>query len=710
VGTGVGSHGHGRRGGRDEGEVSWGDLAHSRGRGRERRSEVIGNGVETLSLLVARISLAIAEELPLSLHQVAVLAHLPHSRPDLHFLFSSLPNKPKLSTQLYWSSDTTSQQQQTKEQKMSETVSLGSLDYTSPAFILQNINLEENFEVFENFSSDMRLRVIKNICDQVCFYVSCVLKAFLRSERAPSIVIYGAGFLGSTIINALAACGCRPFLRVFTRDKATIRIWQNQGIKASSKLKEGSFIDILILSSNLSSFVQFCRDLSSHISPKTFIISTVFGLRRKRLFNILGTPGIFKTFVERKVALPTQEADPGSPAKKHTLSRSLSSPINFRGNPAALSMNPLAISARFLAGKKDAVRNLIIILENYLILSGIPALTARADALDSIVGADSLHSSVPLSVSDHIGADASEEEKEKELQEVLMAQRSDSSDSHSARSKVQATRRSSLARALTLQPERSVVSRGANDVFDDDDSVVNPNNPLERDELDDNSVSSLDSADKKVRGHRRNALVQAVPRHIKLIRHALHLLGRAYGNEFKKELSRHILIIDLPALPKESGDNFVFNALKKQKKASDRAKRSLIGRTPTRGIVANTSSNWQDFFLKDDSLLKIFSCDSKSSRITDVPNQFVTDLDEESGSENDEEEQQRDGDGEGSEDDPFGEKNPLQRQFYERYYVKKDENDDGMVRTTAPMNLQGLGAATFDSLAAMMESQQRQGS
>jgi hypothetical protein len=588
---------------------------------------------------------------------------------------------------------------------MSETASLGSLDYTSPAFILQNINLEERFEVFENFSSDMRLRVIRNICDQVCFYVSCVLKAFLRSERAPSIVIYGAGFLGSTIINALAACGCRQFLRVFTRDKSTIRIWQNQGIKASSKLKDGSFIDILILSSNLSSFVQFCRDLSSHISPKTFIISTVFGLRRMRLFNILGTPGIYKTFVERKVALPPQESGgpQGSPSKKHSLNRSLSSPVNFRATPTALSMNPLAVSARFLAGKRDAVRNLIIILENYLILSGIPALTARADALDSVVGADSLHSSVPLSVSDHIGAGDPEEEKERELQETLMAQHSESNDLHSARSNTKApgsattsTRRSSLARALSLQPERS---RGTNEPLDDDDSVVNPNNPLDRDD-DTLSLSSLESVDKKPNGHRRNALIQAVPRHIKLIRQALLLLGRAYGNEFKKELSKHILIIDLPALPKESGDNFVFNALKKQKKASDRAKRSLIGRTPTRGIAANSASNWQDFFLKDETLLKIFACDSRSARITDVPNQFVTDLDEQSGDEEEEEGEE--------EDDPFGERslgmsNPLQQQFYERYYVKKDESDDGMVRTTAPMNLQGLGTLNFDSLAAMLE-------
>jgi hypothetical protein len=589
-----------------------------------------------------------------------------------------------------------------------ETAADAPLDYTSPAFILQNINLEERFEVFENFSSDMRLRVIRNICDQVCFYVSCVLKAFLRSERAPSIAIYGAGFLGSSIINALAACGCRPFLRVFTRDKSTIQIWRNQGIKASSKLKEGSFVDILILASNLSSFVQFCRDMSPHISPKTFIISTVFGLRRMRLFNILGTPGIFKTFVERRVALPSDGSvsRDSSPSRKQLLNRSLSSPINPRRSFQPALLSPIAVSARFLAGRKDGVRNLIIILENYLILSGIPALTARADALDSIVGADSLHS-VPLSVSDHIGSEGvGGEDVERAQHEALMAQRSDSSDSLSSRSKPpgsSSTRRASLARALSLQPDQHIpfLNQG-----DGDDDFRNPSNPLDRGDFEDdlNSLSSAGSSEKKVRSHRRNALIQAVPRHIKLLRHAIQELTKAYATAFKQELSKHILVIDLPTLPKESGDNFVFNALKKQKKATDRAKRSLIGRTPTRGIVANTASNWQDFFLKDDSLLDIFAHDSQSAGTTDIVNPFVVELDEQSEGEHDEQDEEAP-----DEDDPFGEQYPLQKQFYDRYYVKKSEHDDGMERTTAPMNLQGLNSLTFDSLAQMLDPQQAQG-
>lgn len=568
-----------------------------------------------------------------------------------------------------------------------------SIDYTSPSFILQNINLDDKYETFENFSSEMRLRVIRNITDQVCFYVSCVLKAFLRSERAPSIVIYGAGFLGSTILNALTACGCQPFLRVFTRDKSTIKLWQNHGIKASSRLKEGSFVDILILASNLSSFVQFCRDLSQHISPKTFIINTVFGLRRMRLFNILGTPGVFKTFVERRVALPTDSQGDNSSSKRQ-LVRSMSSPINFRKTAPPISLNPITVSARFLAGRKDAVRNMIIILENYLILSGIPALTARADALDSIVGADSVQSSVPLSVSDHIGSEDSEE-KERANQEMLMAQKSDSGDAHSGRSSSRTTRKTQISRALSLQPERSL-QQSSQDIADDD-SLNNPNNPLERDEFDDDlSLSSAGSPEKKSRGHRRNAVIQSVPRHIKLVRHAIQQLTRVYGYEFKKELSKHILIIDLPSLPKDSGDNFVFNALKKQKKATDRAKRSIIGRTPTRGIVANTTSNWQDFFLKDDALLRLFAGDSKSAGLIDIPNPFVQELDDASGSDGEEEE-------DGTEEDPLGEKFPLQKQFYERYYVKKTVDDDGMERTTAPMNLQGLGSLNFDRLAQMME-------
>ena len=203
---------------------------------------------------------------------------------------------------------------------------------------------------------------------------------------------------------------------------------------------------------------------------------------------------------------------------------------------------------------------------------------------------------------------------------------------------------------------------------------------------------------------RRNAVVQAVPHHIKLIRYAINLLNKNYANEFKKELSKHILVINLPTISSDlSNNNLLFNALKKQKKLADRSKRNIIGRTPTRGLIANSNLvNWEDYFLKDNVLLQIFSCDSKSDGTNDIINPFVVELDNAS---------DEDGESEDENNEEDDEENQLQKQFYDRYYIRQYQEgsngkfyqDDDIVRTTAPMNLQGLNNLTFDSLANMMK-------
>lgn len=118
--------------------------------------------------------------------------------------------------------------------------------------------------------------------------------------------------------------------------------------------------------------------------------------------------------------------------------------------------------------------------------------------------------------------------------------------------------------------------------------------------------------------------------------------------------------------------------------------------------------NWEEYFLKDAVLLQIFSCDSKSEGINDIINPFVVELDEASDEDGDADEEN------GEQNNEDDEENQLQKQFYDRYYVKQHHQEVGddiyepeeIVRTKAPMNLQGLSHLTFESLAEMMKDAQ----
>mmetsp|Transcript_1388 Transcript_1388/g.2488 ORF Transcript_1388/g.2488 Transcript_1388/m.2488 type:complete len:824 (+) Transcript_1388:140-2611(+) len=248
------------------------------------------------------------------------------------------------------------------------------IDYEDPAFILQNISYKKNFAVHDNFSLPARNNMIECMCDQICFYVMCAYRAHHLAAastlatleqrlkiKPPTILVYGSGVVAECALEALKEMGCAPYLKVFSRDVAHAKMWAKKGYRSTVEMIDGYQIDILLICSNLSSFSQLCRDLSQFLTAKTFIISNVFCLQRKRMYHLFGTPGIVRTYVERKGASrPPRDRE-----------------ISLR-----------AFSARQLASKVNGVKNLILILENYMIALDVDKDIARREAIHLVVGSD----------------------------------------------------------------------------------------------------------------------------------------------------------------------------------------------------------------------------------------------------------------------------------------------------------------------------------
>lgn len=534
------------------------------------------------------------------------------------------------------------------------------VDFTSPDYILQNIQYEDNFETFENFSASMRARVIQNICDQVCFYIACILKSFTECERPPTIWIYGAGYLGSSVIESLCDCGCKPMLKIFARDEMVIKSWKERGIKAVKRLNEGQFIDIMIICSNLASFSQFCRDVSDFVSPKTCIITTVFGLQRCRLFNILRTPGIFRTFVERDAPLydiedvadvavpPSPSGSTSPPSSRMSMSppSAVLSPYSRQSAkvpkwaPSPLSpmskskliqpsvpkktpLTPMEVSARFLASRKNAVRNLIVLLENYYIISGMPATQARAMALSSVVGTEAVQSVERPTSAMGIPSGCP----------ALGERGMGKGDEESASLHSESTGQSAQPRECCpdlLQSESGL------------------------------SQASL------------------------LIQGALKNLEDKYCRHFQVELSKHILVLDMPRINDSSMD-FAGSPLGRGRKKL----RNRINRQPTRGVVGTPLSNWELRFLSDAKLIDIFKLDSKSAYINDTRNSFLEELAMQSDDDEDGMDSKKN-ESEGGADKAPG---PVAAANMERFYILR--YDSSNFSANPPMSLPSLGKPSF---------------
>ena len=246
------------------------------------------------------------------------------------------------------------------------------IDFKDPNFILQNLKIEKNFEQAKNYSTATRNNVVEAICYQMCFYVMCTLKSFEDSDLTPMILVYGTGVIGSRIVDALVKYGCTPYMLIFVRDPEAYKKWTAMGLKSTTKLTADDRIDIVVMSSNLASFSQICRDIGSNVYPHTAFITSTFGLQRRRIYSILKLASVFRTYFD--VSMFADNNPPKRPKAMTAEELEERKALCLRRSAAALGT------------RWQSVRNMILILENYYVLAGTPRYMAREVASALILG------------------------------------------------------------------------------------------------------------------------------------------------------------------------------------------------------------------------------------------------------------------------------------------------------------------------------------
>ena len=177
-------------------------------------------------------------------------------------------------------------------------------DIKDPGFILQNLEIATT-DAFDDDTcmNAARVALANIVAQQISFYVSCVLNGFnnKRVPAAPTILIYGGGFIGKRVIEMLVDNKCGPMLYIFSRGDLKAKYYRSMGLRASpsmTRLMKGQKADVLIIMSGMSSFGTMSKHIMPVISRSTCLISSVLGLERKRFFAIFRTPGVFRTYVE----------------------------------------------------------------------------------------------------------------------------------------------------------------------------------------------------------------------------------------------------------------------------------------------------------------------------------------------------------------------------------------------------------------------------
>lgn len=450
------------------------------------------------------------------------------------------------------------------------------IDYTSPEYITQNINYECNFQDLNIINEECRNRMIRTSCDQLCFYVFCALKAYELIEEIPSIVVFGGGgVMGTCIVDALVEVGCKPILKMYCRDTASVQKWLQAGIRATLSFEENSKIDILVVASNIMSFPQMCKDIGHCLKSTTFIISTVFGMQRKRLYRLFESPGVVRTFVERKM----------SRRKKFS-------------------------SAKLLLYRKDSIVNMFLIVENYMVLLGIEPSVARELLFDIFLGRNNVQQQ--------------RHDQQNNLQPLFLRSMNlnedDEEDSESSqgdnRLHTMSPSHSSSDIFTPLRPMSSRRSSGA-------DCVVEPLSPQQSPSSPSNAslllpppspVSALSSA-------RTSSLLPAissaplsqprtgdtpVPFATKhLLSGIIDALHVAYGVLFAEELSKHVDELKLPSL----------RAIQTSKCLNPKPRQYSLPRPRRKSLRDNKVKVKQKYFgyLGDKTLLRIFDSDRKSA-------------------------------------------------------------------------------------------------
>jgi hypothetical protein len=253
----------------------------------------------------------------------------------------------------------------------------------SPTYMLQNLRLAER-DLLSDPSMILasRDRISRSASLQICFYLSLAIKSF---RRQPTILLFGAGHSGSRLIEYLLRYKLGHCLRLFARDDSATKYWNVRNIRSSSSLAEllsGSKADIVIICSGISSFASISQSLFPYISKATFIISSCFGLSRKRIYNSLKTSSIFRTFQEPQLA----RMKSGGLSNGLITGNSDDESTLDQVEQNSFSERHCMESVDLLVRRCPDVRNMVFLLENYYSLRGMNRAAARRLSTESLLG------------------------------------------------------------------------------------------------------------------------------------------------------------------------------------------------------------------------------------------------------------------------------------------------------------------------------------
>lgn len=318
-------------------------------------------------------------------------------------------------------------------------------NYLDPNFILQNLTICSTEKLYDQppFTIRAKQRIAEILSLQVVFYVMLCLKSFIGCDLPPTIVIIGTGTIGNAIIELLTACGCQPYLSIYSRSDVAAKQWRERGYKSHhhiSRLMKTVIADIVIFAFNLQSFPSVCRQIIDIVTPHTVCINAVFGLSRKRIYRVLRINTVFRTYVEAinithrlerelkhlmddaraNIAVTDVKSVVSDFFQQGGLLADLSNSNNNTKNKLSVSsveevptppdsdnedeniLRPLSAleeSCSLIAKRsKNNISNLITLLENYFSIRGMPHKLARREAIESILGdiIDDDRESIPI--------------------------------------------------------------------------------------------------------------------------------------------------------------------------------------------------------------------------------------------------------------------------------------------------------------------------
>ena len=269
------------------------------------------------------------------------------------------------------------------------------IDFTSRTFILQNLQLaKEDIYADPTLTITSRDYISRSTCLQICFYISLALKSF---TRPPIILLFGAGHTGSILVDHLVSFRLDSCLRIFARGDYATKYWKSKKLHASSSLPEllgENKADIVVMCSGMSSFGFICRSLIPFVSRATFFISSCFGLSRKRIFNSLRTPNVFRTYQEPIIASTKCDStdlhcedlsfdDSARAASILGMKSRERHPVTGTG-PGELTFEQQ--SADLIVKRCPNLCNMIYLLENYYALRGMVPSVARRESINNLLG------------------------------------------------------------------------------------------------------------------------------------------------------------------------------------------------------------------------------------------------------------------------------------------------------------------------------------